>query len=200
LNEGTCASPIVDLQACLQEASSFVAVASSATIHNTSQPSGCLLLPTAPTAQGAPRFDVAFNEVPANASATCSFGSSATGDKTLYATKALAGLVNASIQTDGSTVSLTLSGPDGSWFGVGFDAQAMSDAPYAVIVDGEGEVTERRLAMHDPGRLLPPLLKLVSSTAYAGTSRFFPLLFIVCPSCMWHVLNLRTTPLQAFAQ
>jgi hypothetical protein len=30
----------------------------------------------------------------------------------------------------------------------GFDASTMADAPYAIIVDGKGAVTERRLVEH----------------------------------------------------
>ena len=44
--------------------------------------------------------------------------------------------------------TITVSGPADDWFGVGFGALAMADAPWAVIVDGEGAVTERKLADH----------------------------------------------------
>ena len=33
-----------------------------------------------------------------------------------------------------------LAGPANVWFGVGFNAGAMADKPYAVIVDGTGKV------------------------------------------------------------
>ena len=33
-------------------------------------------------------------------------------------------------------VQITLSGPTGVWFGVGFDATSMANAPYAIVVDG----------------------------------------------------------------
>jgi hypothetical protein len=39
-------------------------------------------------------------------------------------------------------------------FGVGFNAATMADQPYAIIVDGAGEVTERKLGPHRPGSLL----------------------------------------------
>ena len=42
----------------------------------------------------------------------------------------LGGLVNLTLEHDGTTATLTLSGPDGVWFGVGFAASAMKDAPY----------------------------------------------------------------------
>ena len=37
----------------------------------------------------------------------------------------------------------SLTGPDGVWFGVGFFAQSMRDAPYALVVDGRGLLAER---------------------------------------------------------
>ena len=50
--------------------------------------------------------------------------------------------------------TLTISGPADVWFGVGFGASTMNDKPYAIIVDGNGEVTERKLENHGPGTLL----------------------------------------------
>jgi hypothetical protein len=41
----------------------------------------------------------------------------------------LGGLVNLSVSHDGSVATITMNGPDGVWFGVGFDAAAMSDLP-----------------------------------------------------------------------
>ena len=64
--------------------------------------------------------------------------------------------VNMSLSHDTKTVVLTLSGPANVWFGVGFDASTMADKPYAIIVDGAGAVTERKLENHAPGTLLQP--------------------------------------------
>ena len=47
-----------------------------------------------------------------------------------------------------------MSGPADVWFGIGFGASTMNDKPYAIIVDGNGEVTERKLENHGPGSLL----------------------------------------------
>jgi len=66
------------------------------------------------------------------------------------------------------TVRLSLSGPEGVWFGVGFFAQSMADKPYAVVVDGEGAISERRMANHAAGSLLPPVATVVSSSVAAG--------------------------------
>jgi hypothetical protein len=79
-----------------------------------------------------------------------------------------ASLVNLTLSHDGTTATLTLSGPAGSWFGMGFDAKQMADAPYALIVDGSGAVTERKLVEHGPGTLLPATVKVVSTSSVAG--------------------------------
>ena len=66
----------------------------------------------------------------------------------------------------GQTVALA--GPSGAWFGVGFNASSMPEEPWAVIVDGAGAVTERKLGNHAAGTLLKPSVRVVSSTAAPG--------------------------------
>ena len=39
---------------------------------------------------------------------------------------------------------------------------------YAIIVDGQGDVTERRLADHAPGAVLPPSVAVTGSTVADG--------------------------------
>jgi hypothetical protein len=65
-----------------------------------------------------------------------------------------------SSDANNKNVTMTLSGPSGAWFGVGLNASSMMDRPYALIVDGSGGVSERRLGMagsqngHDAGKAL----------------------------------------------
>lgn len=87
---------------------------------------------------------------------------------TLAGSASLGGLVNLTIRHDGTTASITLQGPAAVWFGVGFGATKMADLPYAIIVDGNGAVTERKLADHGPGTLYAPSVKVVSSQVAAG--------------------------------
>lgn len=61
-------------------------------------------------------------------------------------------------------MTITLTGPADVWFGVGFDAEEMASAPYAVVVDGAGNVSEHKLGNHAPGIVLQPSVALVSST------------------------------------
>ena len=42
------------------------------------------------------------------------------------------------IEHDTVTALISLVGPADVWFGVGLDASAMADKPYAIIVDGSG--------------------------------------------------------------
>ena len=64
--------------------------------------------------------------------------------------------------------TLELTGPDGLWFGVGFNAHTMGDEPWTVIVDGAGGVTERKLANHQAGLLLPRSVYVLSNTVTSG--------------------------------
>jgi len=73
-----------------------------------------------------------------------------------------------------SSATITLSGPSGVWFGVGFDAPnfVMADNPYAIIVDGAGEVSERKLDApgigHGPGSLLSASIEVLSAVDEEG--------------------------------
>ena len=45
----------------------------------------------------------------------------------------------------------------------------MADKPYALIVDGDGRVTERKLVEHGPGTLLKPSVTVLASSVLNGT-------------------------------
>jgi len=69
-----------------------------------------------------------------------------------------------------STAMITLKGPSGAWFSVGFGTPNfnMADTPYAIVVTGNGDVTERKLANHGKGSLLEPSIELLSQSDEAG--------------------------------
>jgi len=71
-----------------------------------------------------------------------------------------------SLATKGATITMT--GPDGVWFGVGFDTVSMANAPYAIIVDGAGAVTERVMGNHMAGVQINTSVQVVSNTVKAG--------------------------------
>lgn len=77
-------------------------------------------------------------------------------------------LVNMTLTHDGTTATITMAGPAAAWFGIGFNAKQMADAPYALIVDAAGAVTERKLVEHGPGALLPATVKVASSSVVNG--------------------------------
>jgi len=69
----------------------------------------------------------------------------------------------------GGKVIINMSGPSDVWFGVGFDARAMADRPYVVVVDGHGVVSEHKIGDHEPGTTLNPTqVTVVSSTVVNG--------------------------------
>mmetsp|Transcript_12506 Transcript_12506/g.31977 ORF Transcript_12506/g.31977 Transcript_12506/m.31977 type:complete len:525 (-) Transcript_12506:459-2033(-) len=160
--EQTVAIPTAS--SCTAAVGNITNVTSSRTVSNVSLPSGCLLLQGQQGDAASAIFNTAATQV------DCDF----TGSKTLYLSgESVVDSLNMrlEIRHDGTDAQLSLTGPDGSWFGVGFDAQAMSDAPYALIVDGHGAVTERRLATHDPGSELQPSISVISSSASDGVRK-----------------------------
>jgi len=64
--------------------------------------------------------------------------------------------------------SISITGPSDVWFGVGFNASAMKDAPWAIVVDGNGDVTERKLHDQNPGAELANSVTVVSNSADGG--------------------------------
>eukprot|EP00930_Biecheleria_cincta_P102223 TRINITY_DN9390_c0_g1_i4.p1 TRINITY_DN9390_c0_g1~~TRINITY_DN9390_c0_g1_i4.p1 ORF type:complete len:218 (+),score=28.09 TRINITY_DN9390_c0_g1_i4:853-1506(+) len=66
----------------------------------------------------------------------------------------------------GGEVEISLMGPASVWFGISFDAVEVRDEPYAIIVSGEGVVSERKLAFHSAGdELEQQVVVLKDSTA-----------------------------------
>ena len=78
--------------------------------------------------------------------------------------------VDLELELDGGKglATLKMSGPAGVWYGIGFNASEMKDAPWAVIVDGTGKVSERKLADQSGGTELPASVTVVSNTVTAG--------------------------------
>ena len=64
--------------------------------------------------------------------------------------------------------TISISGPNGAWFGVGLGATVMADLPNAIIVLGNGTVREQKLANQDPGSRLPMSLTIVSNAVVEG--------------------------------
>ena len=72
------------------------------------------------------------------------------------------------VDAGNNTVTITISGPAEVWFGIGFNTQSMANAPYTIVVDGEGRVTERVLGDHMAGILLNKSVELADHVVHDG--------------------------------
>merc|ERR1719348_2302897 len=74
------------------------------------------------------------------------------------------------LDSSSNTATITLSGPNGKWFSVGLGSPsfAMKDKPYTIVVDGSGNVSERKLGDHDPGTVIASSLKVTSNSVKDG--------------------------------
>ncbi|CAE7611237.1 unnamed protein product [Symbiodinium pilosum] len=151
-SQGTCHDPVANASSCFAEVQNIIHVNRSSTIDDAKQPWGCLLKPTGD------HYEAIFNK--AQSTKTCE----STQPMELAGQAQLGQLTNLTLHTNSSNVTITISGPDAYWFGVGFNAQAMSALPYAVIVEAGGRVSERKLENHGPGKQLKASVTLLSST------------------------------------
>ena len=86
--------------------------------------------------------------------------------------------MNLSVAIQSSNVHITVSGPSTVWFAVAFNATAMSDDPYAIVINGtttgqKGDVNveERILGNHNPGAICTDpssVIKILSHTIMNG--------------------------------
>jgi len=71
----------------------------------------------------------------------------------------------------GGEMQISMMGPANVWFGIGFDAVEMRDEPYAIIVNGDGVVSERKLAFHSAGKELDPQVVLLEESTAGGVRK-----------------------------
>jgi len=161
LISGTCEVPIQSLNDCTTAASNYVNISKSIQYDLGEIPPGCLTYPD----QNASTYMAVFNEM-AGSKKDCDWGGMNQSIMTGEAIFSVGTFI--SIHHDGQNVNISLSGPDGAWFAVGFDAEVMSDMPYAIIIDGNGNVAERKLVEHGPGSVLTPTITILSSTVIDG--------------------------------
>ena len=194
---GVCAHAVLTPSECYGAARATLGTNLRYVHHAAPSPGGDLRLPAGCSAvadaANSSVVHVTFNDVSSSGSANtsaapCGGGAGGTGGGAASSHLQLAGggasLVDVQMAVDvkARSVTLTLRGPAGVWFGVGFNASAMKDAPWAIIVEpnnsnGNGNgidgndavaVSERRLADQGPGTLLPPTLKVLSSSVVDG--------------------------------
>eukprot|EP00092_Neocalanus_flemingeri_P016158 GFUD01017488.1.p1 GENE.GFUD01017488.1~~GFUD01017488.1.p1 ORF type:complete len:796 (-),score=158.21 GFUD01017488.1:53-2440(-) len=170
LTAGTCHAPLQSVKDCTAAIISAGAqVTSSSTVMDPNLPAGCIMKPDnaraglrveAGSVQG-PTYSAVFNT--ANSKQTCGLHEH---NVALQGTASLLPQVEVGLEHNTVTAIITLTGPVDVWFGVGFNAKSMEDKPYAIIVDGAGGVTERKLANHGPGTLLKQSVSVVSNTEH----------------------------------
>eukprot|EP01097_Dermamoeba_algensis_P008377 TRINITY_DN5578_c0_g1_i1.p1 TRINITY_DN5578_c0_g1~~TRINITY_DN5578_c0_g1_i1.p1 ORF type:complete len:353 (-),score=70.06 TRINITY_DN5578_c0_g1_i1:641-1699(-) len=161
LTSGVCTKQIQNVADCVSLAKSLVNVSSSSTVSKMDMPSGCIL---SPNTDASNTFSVIFNSAVSNQ--VCG-PSDALVRSMLGRTSSLVN-IKLEISGDSHMTTITLIGPADVWFGVGFNAGAMADLPYAIIVDGNGTVSERKLQNHDPGAVLQSSITVLSNEVSNG--------------------------------
>ena len=168
----TCKNAIDSAQACFEAAMNLPGIdalaVTNTTVNDVAAPSGCSIAASASASASASPTAAAAAVVVTFNSATKGTACASTFTTSIGSSKSLVNLaLNVSSATKLAIISIT--GPADVWFGVGFNAQAMADKPYAIIVDGiTGAVSERRLGDHDhgapQGALLNSSVKVISNT------------------------------------
>eukprot|EP00501_MAST-03F_sp_TOSAG23-6_P002650 GSMAST32.ASY1.ANO1.2794.1 assembled CDS len=142
LTRGVCITTIDSFNECVSAAKATGAViTSSSKVSDSTKPYGCLISPNKSNSR------VMVNIKAKKSSNMC--GSQSKSLSLEGNGSFLNDAVSISIQHDGVTARITMTGPDKVWFGVGFGATAMKDLPYSIIIDGIGNITERKLGNHE---------------------------------------------------
>ena len=80
--------------------------------------------------------------------------------------------VGLNFQFNATTLLLTISAPQDVWVGVGFNASTMLVGTYAIVVDGDGDVSEHILGTESEGTTLPePSSIEIAQTSVASGRR-----------------------------
>ncbi|MFK5879116.1 MAG: T9SS type A sorting domain-containing protein [Flavobacteriaceae bacterium] len=79
--------------------------------------------------------------------------------------------LNATVNTGTDVVTLTVTGPQTRWFGIGFDGTAMSGTYTLIFKENGGTIEERILGFHNKGSLVATQDISVSSDTNDGTIR-----------------------------
>lgn len=169
MSEGGCSEPIMTFQECFHAAATTMA-GSGLTFVNSSgsasdKPAGC----SAASSMNLPYVvNVYFNTLK-------STGTSCAGSMTEVLATAKSSVnvsVSVLLNQANDTATITLAGPANVWFGVGFNATAMKDEPWAITVEGTNTVSERKLADQGGGSTtstLTPSISVKSNTVTGAT-------------------------------
>jgi len=164
-NKDTCRKKVETAAECFEAAITVDAVdkIENITVNDEKMPTGCSIIHHSNGTVAA-----YFNTK--DSDSVCGGGELFTG--TLEAETA-ATFVEISLLARTNKATITLTGPNGKWFGVGLNSPkfAMSDMPYTIVVDGKGNVSERKLGNHDAGTVLSSSVQVVSNLVTDGVRR-----------------------------
>lgn len=154
---GNCSVPAATAEECFAAAASLGLVGANHSGSSTALPTGC----TTTTSNG--KTSIFFNTA---ATSTVQCG----GGKPVKMTGSTSSMVQISLELNAATsiATINITGPATVWYGVGFDATKMGDLPYAVVVDGDGKVSEHKLADHSCGTGLSASVVTVSNAVTDG--------------------------------
>eukprot|EP01051_Picozoa_sp_SAG22_P004863 SAG22_NODE_273_length_13182_cov_12.693419_8_plen_651_part_00 len=152
--------PIGNSAECFAAAASlFSNIVANQTSDDAATPSGCFIVSHSKGGDAA--YEAFWN---GNAGSKAHCGAAGAGPVRSMGVEKAAVTVGLDLDGGSGNATITLTGPVGKWFGVGFGATIMANTPWTVVVDGAGAVTERKLANHMPGTVLPPSVTVVSSS------------------------------------
>jgi hypothetical protein len=165
---GTCADAIHTANECFVAAAKVLGSAANGAallrriVDDTSLPSGCSAL----AGPGSNNVTVVFNTAPATTEGVSSQGLCGVNAEARVGRAESLVHLQVSLDTVSEQATISITGPADVWFGVGFNASAMRDRPWAIIVDGNGKVSERKLENQGAGgggELLSPSVTIQSS-------------------------------------
>jgi len=162
LNAGKCREGIATAGECFKAAATTLGMDHTfinQTVRDPNMPSGCLAS-AEPSDLSLVR--VYYNEF--NSKAMCSRNVPSVAGSA-------SSLVQLKINVNATSAIITISGPAAVWFGVGLGALNMGDAPWTVVVEGNGAVSEWKLGDHVMGTRLETSVQILSQTVTAGVRR-----------------------------
>ncbi|KAK3243851.1 hypothetical protein CYMTET_29564 [Cymbomonas tetramitiformis] len=162
-SQGACGQRILTYQECFHSAASLLADGHHSFINHTisvlTLPRGCSATVDTKTPLS---VHIYFNEL-LTSEVEC-----AADAKVVRGTTASLVRVSVSLNATSQLAELTLEGPASVWFAAGFGAHAMADEPWTVVVDGHGDVVERKLGNQAPGTVLAASVTVLSNAVVEG--------------------------------
>ena len=175
LISGKCSKPINSEKECVKAIlDTGVKVKRSHTINDKTKPRGCIMQPEKflrnhiMKRRKANHLKKMSYRAIFNSAKTDVLCGEDTKEISLQGSTNLGNLIKMKLGHNGTDATISITGPSSVWFGVAFDATIMKDQPYAMIIDGDGIVSERKLGYHAPGSLLKNSIKIISNTVRHG--------------------------------